>query len=237
MTTNTDAVPECYPLGIIQEAITSRIPREFSGWREWPGTRVLAQAVIEALKVRETVLAARAQSPVAGVQAEAVRVTEADVIQTCEVHGLPLDPEQMEVVTAVVNQILLSASKPVAPQEGAEKADARDKARYRFLRDGAIFSLSKGESPMLEFAKFSNVEHDFHTGYIGPNFDADVDRAIDRAMAAAVSDAGEDGPEFEDGPDEEGFQGARPWNGFNGTRQSEQAHSDALAGDISPRTE
>lgn len=122
MTMNADAVPECYPLGIIQEAVASRIPREFSGWREWPGARVLAQAVIEALKVRETVLAAHAQSPVAGVQAEAVRVTEADVIQTCEVHGFPLDPGQMEVVTAVVNQILLSASKPAATPDIAQLA-------------------------------------------------------------------------------------------------------------------
>jgi hypothetical protein len=45
-------------------------------------------------------------------------VSEADVIQTCEVHGFPLDPEQLEVVTAVVNQILLSASKPDAQNDG-----------------------------------------------------------------------------------------------------------------------
>jgi hypothetical protein len=42
------------------------------------------------------------------------QITEEEVIQTCEVHGFPLDPDQLEVVTAVVNQILLSASKPAA---------------------------------------------------------------------------------------------------------------------------
>jgi hypothetical protein len=70
--------------------------------------------------------------------------------------------------------------------------------------------------------------------------------ALKRALGArsggddaqsAAENADEGGPDFEDGPDEDGFQGSRPWNGFNGTRQSEQAHSDALAGDISPRTE
>jgi hypothetical protein len=48
-----------------------------------------------------------------------MQVTEKDVIETCEVHGFPLDPNQLEVVTAVVNQILLSASKPAAPGEQA----------------------------------------------------------------------------------------------------------------------
>jgi hypothetical protein len=43
-----------------------------------------------------------------------MQVTEKDVIETCEVHGFPLDPNQLEVVTAVVNQILLSARKPAA---------------------------------------------------------------------------------------------------------------------------
>lgn len=61
---------ERYPLGIIQEAIASRIPREFSAWQQWPGTRVLADAVIEALKVRDTVLRARAQPPVADGQTD-----------------------------------------------------------------------------------------------------------------------------------------------------------------------
>lgn len=40
------------------------------------------------------------------------QVTEEDVIQTCEVHGLPLDPAQLEVVVAVVNQVLLGITAP-----------------------------------------------------------------------------------------------------------------------------
>jgi AcrR family transcriptional regulator len=49
-----------------------------------------------------------------------MQVTEKDVIETCEVHGFPLDPDQLEVVTAVVNQILLSASKPAALHQPTE---------------------------------------------------------------------------------------------------------------------
>jgi hypothetical protein len=46
-----------------------------------------------------------------------MQMTEKDIIETCEVHGFPLDPDQLEVVTAVVNQILLSASKPAVQRE------------------------------------------------------------------------------------------------------------------------
>lgn len=61
------ATPGCYPVGVIQDAIASRIPREFSAWQKWPGTRVLADAVIDALKIRSLSLAAPAQPAVAPV--------------------------------------------------------------------------------------------------------------------------------------------------------------------------
>lgn len=61
------ATPGCYPVGVIQDAIASRIPREFSAWQKWPGTRVLADAVIDALKIRSLSLAAPAQPAVASV--------------------------------------------------------------------------------------------------------------------------------------------------------------------------
>jgi len=44
-----------------------------------------------------------------------LQLTAQDIIESCEVHGFPLDPDQLDVVAAVVNQVLLSASKPAAP--------------------------------------------------------------------------------------------------------------------------
>jgi hypothetical protein len=65
----------------------------------------------------------------------------------------------------------------------------------------------------------------------------DMDEFISSIAPRSVRDDDDDGggPDFEDGPDEEGFKGPRPWNGFNGMLENDQTHSDALAGDINPR--
>ncbi|MFM0435946.1 hypothetical protein PQQ84_05760 [Paraburkholderia strydomiana] len=52
-------------------------------------------------------------------------------------------------------------------------------------------------------------------------------RALERAES--------EGPEFEDGPDESGFKGPRPWNGFRADVDT-RTHGDLLAGDIWPNT-
>ncbi|MFL9904533.1 hypothetical protein PQR71_41475, partial [Paraburkholderia fungorum] len=77
-----------------------------------------------------------------------IQVTEADVIQTCEVHGFPLDPDQLEVVTAVVNQMLLSASKPAAP-EGWKLVPVEQMKRLEEIHDaceGVSYSYRRSEA-------------------------------------------------------------------------------------------
>jgi hypothetical protein len=101
MTTNTDAVPT-----------EAEISAACAAYTKSSGTLrgVIRDVLIAARKVHA--------DHIADCKMVAGEVSEADVIQTCEVHGFPLDPEQLEVVTAVVNQILLSASKPDAQNDG-----------------------------------------------------------------------------------------------------------------------
>lgn len=86
------------------------------------------------------------------------QVTEDDVFQTCEVHGFPLDPSQLEVVTAVVNQMLLGASVPSQPTAPADEdalklmfraACDRVVAGENMMTDKAIVSFiaTLGEAP------------------------------------------------------------------------------------------
>lgn len=69
-------------------------------------------------------------------------VTEKDVIETCEVHGFPLDPDQLEVVAAVVNQMQLSAAPFQARVQpwmlecfGAEIAADKIERNHRFFEE------------------------------------------------------------------------------------------------------
>lgn len=83
----------------------------------------------------------------------------------------------------VGSRLYLAAPSPAAssvPDGATQDAD-----RYRWLRDRVCFSTSKGETPEMGLSSWiSAPDHNPHTDWMSPRFEASVDRTIDAARAA-----------------------------------------------------
>jgi hypothetical protein len=94
----------------------------------------------------------------------------------------------IELTDEICSKVRLSAVREA-------RNEALDAARYRFLRSKMCFSGGKDVgATMTMLARVPAPDHNFHTDWVGDRFDASVDATVDRAMAAA---AAEDGDEVE----------------------------------------